>query len=278
MKKDTTVLVGISGGVDSATAACMLVSEGYRVIGLNIRVLDSPESNPTLQPSPLIVSNREEFRIPVYTLNLSKRFRENVIHYFQEEYLAARTPNPCIVCNKKIKWAGLLEAANMLQADFVATGHYASTSFSDGRFHLHKGADTKKDQSYFLWMLQQEELSKTILPLGPLTKPEVRELARVYGVPAAEKKESQEICFVPGDDYCHYLEQAIPDLADRVQGGELVDASGTVIGHHRGYPFYTIGQRRGLGAATGEPIYVTSIDPVHNRIHTGKKTNLLSRN
>jgi len=126
-------------------------------------------------------------------------------------------------------------------------------------------------------MLQQEELSKTILPLGPLTKPEVRELARVYGVPAAEKKESQEICFVPGDDYCHYLEQAIPDLADRVQGGELVDASGTVIGHHRGYPFYTIGQRRGLGAATGEPIYVTSIDPVHNRIHTGKKTNLLSR-
>ncbi|KAA6232015.1 tRNA 2-thiouridine(34) synthase MnmA [Chlorobium phaeovibrioides] len=277
MKQETTVLVGISGGVDSAVAACMLVDEGYRVIGLNIKVLDSPESNPALQPSSLVISNREEFRIPVYTLNLSKRFREDVIGYFQEEYLAARTPNPCIVCNKKIKWAGLLEAADMLNADLVATGHYASTAFLGGRCRLYQGADKKKDQSYFLWMLQQKELSKTILPLGTLAKPEVRELARSYGVPAAEKKESQEICFVPGDDYCRYLEQAIPDLAERVRGGKLVDASGRVIGHHRGYPFYTIGQRRGLGASTGEPIYVTSIDPVHNRIHTGKKTDLLSR-
>jgi len=225
MKQETTVLVGISGGVDSAVAACMLVDEGYRVIGLNIKVLDSPESSPALQPSSLVISNREEFRIPVYTLNLSMRFRENVIGYFQEEYLAARTPNPCIVCNKKIKWAGLLEAADMLNADLVATGHYASASFLDGRYRLHKGRDEKKDQSYFLWMLQQEELSKTILPLGPLRKTEVRELARSYGVPAAEKKESQEICFVPGDDYCRYLEQAIPGLANRVCGGELIDAS-----------------------------------------------------
>lgn len=271
------VIVGLSGGVDSATAACRLIDEGYRVTGVNIRVLDEPENEPVLKPAALTVSSRAEYAFPVYTLNLSGKFRRDVIRYFHEDYLAGRTPNPCMVCNKTVKWFGLYEAARMLGAGLVATGHYARSAFAGGRHRLYKGADTRKDQSYFLWMLSREEVSTTLFPLGGFTKPEVREMARRFGVLAAEKKESQEICFVPGDDYCSYLSTAIPGLEERVAGGEIVDAEGRVLGRHRGYPFYTIGQRRGLGIATGEAAYVTAIDPEHNRITVGPKEALESR-
>jgi len=268
------VIIGLSGGVDSATAACLLVREGYRVTGLNIRVLDTPEESPVLTPSPVRISDREEFGFPVFTLNLSEKFARDVIGYFHEDYLTGRTPNPCMVCNKTVKWFGLFEAMRLLDADMVATGHYARTELRDGVTVLRKGIDPEKDQSYFLWMLSKAELSKTLFPLGGYTKTGVRELARSFGVHAAEKKESQEICFVPHDDYCAYLAGAIPGLEDRVAGGEIVDRQGKVIGHHRGYPFYTIGQRRGLGIATGEPVYVTKIDAAHNRIHIGSKADL----
>lgn len=274
MSIQKTVVVGISGGVDSAVSACLLVEQGYKVTGLNIRVLDSPEENPSLQPSPLVISDHPDFQIPVFTLNLSSKFREDVIRYFHNDYLEGRTPNPCMVCNKKIKWFGLFEGLKLLDADFVATGHFASTSFSDGRYRLYKGVDPEKDQSYFLWMLSQSDLSKTLFPLGKLTKPEVRTLARSFGVRAAEKKESQEICFVPQDDYCGYLAGAIPGLAEKVADGDIVDETGRVIGKHRGYPFYTIGQRRGLGVSAKEPLYVTALDVEHNRIHVGKKSAL----
>jgi tRNA-specific 2-thiouridylase len=188
-----------------------------------------------------------------------------------------------MVCNKQIKWFGLLEGARLLEGakmlgvDAIATGHYAQTSFSDGRHRLYKGVDGQKDQSYFLWMLSQADLAKTVLPLGELTKPEVRAFAHTFGVRAAEKKESQEICFVPNDDYCAYLANAIPELTAKVADGEIVNDAGQIIGKHRGYPFYTIGQRRGLGVSAQEPLYVTGLDAKHNRVHVGKKSALESR-
>jgi tRNA-specific 2-thiouridylase len=277
MNSQQHVIIGLSGGVDSSTAACLLVRQGYHVTGLNVRVLDTPEESPVLRPSAMRISDRGEFDFPVFTLNLSKKFARDVIGYFHGEYLAGRTPNPCMVCNKSVKWFGLFEAMRLLGADLVATGHYARTEVRDSVTRLRKGVDPEKDQSYFLWMLSQAELAKTVFPLGGYTKAEVRELARSFGVHAAEKKESQEICFVPHDDYCAYLAGAIDGLEARVAGGEIVDQAGKVIGHHRGYPFYTIGQRRGLGVATGEPVYVTKIDAAHNRIHVGGKADLECR-
>ena len=274
MTSQQHVIIGLSGGVDSSTAACLLARQGYRVTGLNIRVLDTPEDAPVLTPSAMRVSDSAEFDFPVFTLNLSAKFARDVIGYFHSDYIAGRTPNPCMVCNKTVKWFGLFEALRLLGADLVATGHYARVELRDGVTRLRKGVDAGKDQSYFLWMLSQAELSRTLFPLGSYTKPEVRELARSFGVHAAEKKESQEICFVPHDDYCAYLADAIPGLEERVAGGEIVDQAGRVIGHHRGYPFYTIGQRRGLGVATGEPVYVTEIDAAHNRIRVGSKADL----
>jgi len=192
MNVQKKVVVGISGGVDSAVSACLLVEQGYAVTGLNIRVLDSLDESPSLKPSPLVISDHPDFQIPVFSLNLSSKFRDDVIHYFHTDYLGGRTPNPCMVCNKKIKWFGLFEGLKLLDADFIATGHFAATSFCNGRYRLYKGADQEKDQSYFLWMLSQSDLAKTLFPLGKLTKPEVRKLAHSFGVRAAEKKESQE--------------------------------------------------------------------------------------
>ena len=274
MNTQKHVIVGLSGGVDSAVSACLLIRQGFRVTGLNIRVLDTPESEPELIPSPMRISDQEEFSFPVFTLNLSEKFKGDVIRYFQQAYLDGQTPNPCMVCNKTIKWFGLFEGMRLLNADMVATGHYARSAFSDGRHRLYKGTDPQKDQSYFLWMLSEEELSRTLFPLGQYTKPEAREFARSFGVTSAEKKESQEICFVPHDDYCQYLCGAVPGLEPRVADGEIVDQSGKVIGRHRGYPFYTIGQRRGLGIATGEALYVTEIDAASNRIRVGPKEDL----
>jgi tRNA-uridine 2-sulfurtransferase len=274
MNTQPHVIVGLSGGVDSSVAACLLSRQGYRVTGLNIRVVDEPVHEPVLTHSALRVSDRPEFAFPVFSLNLSGKFKREVIGYFLDAYLAGRTPNPCMVCNKIVKWSGLFEAMHLLAADFVATGHYARTELVDGRHRLFKGIDRQKDQSYFLWMLNRPELSKTLFPLGGLTKPEVRELAREFGVLAAEKKESQEICFVPGDDYPKFLSQTLPGLEERVAGGVIVDGEDRIVGLHRGYPFYTIGQRRGLGISTGEPAYVTEIDAIHNRIRIGSEMEL----
>ncbi|ANT65708.1 tRNA-specific 2-thiouridylase MnmA [Prosthecochloris sp. CIB 2401] len=267
-------LLGISGGVDSAVAACLLVDKGLQVTGLNIRILDNAQDNLTLEPSPIVISDDPAYSIPVYTLNLSASFRDTVIANFREEYLAGRTPNPCTLCNKEIKWKGLLLSARMLGADIVATGHYARSICTENGPELHKGIDPSKDQSYFLWMLSREELDQTLFPLGELTKPEVRELARRFSVRAAAKKESQEICFIPHNDYRAFLSSSLPGLEKQVCNGEIIDARGKVAGHHKGYPFYTIGQRRGLGISSSEPLYVNRIEPERNRIHVGGKDSL----
>ncbi len=277
MKEKEHVIVGISGGVDSAVAACILIDQGYLVTGLNIKVLDHSGDSLNLEKSPLCISDREEYRFPVFSLNLSGSFKRDVIGYFQQDYLAGRTPNPCMVCNKLIKWKGLLKGADLLGARLVATGHYARIECSSGKCRLLKGIDHKKDQSYFLWMLDNEELSKTVLPLGDLTKPEVRDLARRFGVKSAEKKESQEICFVPDNDYREFLQSSLPGLSEKLKGGEIIAPEGHVIGRHSGYPFYTIGQRKGLGISSPEPLYVNRLDAKSNRVHVGGKTMLQSR-
>lgn len=277
MKEKEHVIVGISGGVDSAVAACILIEHGYRVTGLNIKVLDHSDDNMSLEKSPLCISDLEEYRFPVFSLNLSGSFRRDVVAYFQQDYLAGRTPNPCMVCNKVIKWKGLLKGAELLHASHIATGHYARIDCGSGKCRLFKGADNEKDQSYFLWMLSSEELSRTILPLGDSTKPEVRKLAHRFGVRAAEKKESQEICFVPDNDYREFLQSSIPGLSEKLKGGEILDSQGKVIGQHAGYPFYTIGQRKGLGISSPAPLYVTRLEAEKNRIHVGNKTLLECR-
>ena len=266
-----TVIVGLSGGVDSAVAACLLIEQGYSVTGLHIRTLDSSPDSSELVASTLVVSDLEKYRFPVFSLNLSNSFRQHVITAFQEAYLAGKTPNPCTLCNKLIKWEGLLKGAQLCGAEYVATGHYARIQHSESSCRLLKGADLKKDQSYFLWMLGRKALEKTLFPLGEYTKPEVRQLARRFGVRAAEKTESQEICFVPDNNYREFLKSSIPGLEQSVQGGNIIDAEGSVIGHHIGYPFYTIGQRKGLGISSSEPLYVNTIDPKRNRIHVGGK-------
>jgi len=219
----------------------------------------------------------QEYRFPVFSLNLSGSFRRDIMDYFRQDYLSGRTPNPCMVCNKLIKWKGLLKGADLLQATLVATGHYARIDRSRGKCRLLKGTDSQKDQSYFLWMLSSEELSKTLLPLGGLTKAEVRALARRFGVRSAEKKESQEICFVPDNDYRELLKSSLPGLTEKLKGGEIIDSEGTVIGRHTGYPFYTIGQRKGLGISSPKPLYVNRIDAEKNRIRVGGKTMLQCR-
>ncbi|MEC9487381.1 MAG: tRNA 2-thiouridine(34) synthase MnmA [Prosthecochloris sp.] len=277
MKRQLHVITGISGGVDSAVAACLLVEQGHRVTGLHIRILDTTGDDLTPTPCSIDISRDPAFHVPVYTLNLSRSFREKVITDFQDSYLSGLTPNPCTLCNKVIKWTGLLEGCRLLGGDRIATGHYARIDHSGPSPRLLKGRDRGKDQSYFLWMLDRDELDRTLFPLGEYTKPEVRELARSFGVRAAEKKESQEICFVPGNNYREFLKSSLPGLEEQVEGGDIVDDSGRVLGHHAGYPFYTIGQRKGLGISAPSPLYVNRIDAKHNRIHVGSRTSLACR-
>ncbi|ARM31487.1 tRNA 2-thiouridine(34) synthase MnmA [Prosthecochloris sp. HL-130-GSB] len=268
------VIAGISGGVDSAVAACLLIEQGYRVTGLYLRTQGPAEDSLAPERMAMEISSQERFRFPVYSLNFSSRFSATVIRNFQESYLSGRTPNPCTLCNKAVKWAGLMKGCELLDGDMIATGHYARIDRSGTPLQMLRGIDTNKDQSYFLWMLGQDELNKTLFPLGDLTKTQVRELAHRFGVHAAEKKESQEICFVPDNDYRNFLDAAIPGLREKLQKGDILDESGNVLGHHKGYPFYTVGQRKGLGISAEKPLYVNRIDSRENRIYVGPKKNL----
>jgi tRNA-specific 2-thiouridylase len=284
--KNITVVVGMSGGVDSSVAAALLMKEGYNVIGITMKTYDymevggsRPNESSCCDVSAVMDAHAvaEKLGFPHYVVNLREEFGTAVINNFVEEYLKGRTPNPCVICNRKIKFGALLEKAQELGAQFIATGHYARVRFDNDRkrYILSCGKYHEKDQSYALWAVTQDALSKTMFPLGEMTKPEVRSLADQYELINARKHESYEICFVPDDKYERFLNERIPDLQKRVSNGDIVQ-NGKVVGKHNGYPFYTIGQRRNIGAY-GQKMYVTEIDSNTNSIKIGTDDELHHR-
>jgi tRNA-specific 2-thiouridylase len=290
-----TIAVAMSGGVDSSTVAAMLRAEGHNVIGLtmqlwNQRRLAGHEGMPEqvtgrcCSLDDVYDARRvaETIGIPYYVVNHEERFERDVVRPFVEEYLSGRTPIPCSLCNNHLKFDQLLTVARQIGADQVATGHYARVEFDEprGRWLLRRPKDTAKDQTYFLFGLTQEQLSRTLFPLGNMTKPEVRERARQAGLVIAEKPDSQEICFVPGGDYKNFIDAYLAEQGDALPdtAGELVTASGEVIGEHNGIHNFTVGQRKGLGVATGSPLYVIQIRGDARQVVVGPQEELYSRN
>jgi tRNA-specific 2-thiouridylase len=284
MSKQGKVLVAMSGGIDSTVAALMLHNQGYEVIGVTMKTWDYAASGGGKKETGCC--NLDSFNdarmaavqhgFPHYIIDIRDEFGGFVVDNFIDEYLAGRTPNPCVLCNTHIKWRALLKRADALGCDFIATGHYASVrQHTNGRFVVSKGVDETKDQSYVLWGLQQDLLSRTLLPLGTYRKTEIRQMAHDFGYPElAKKSESYEICFVPDNDYRGFLKRKVAGLEDRVAGGLFVDKQGNVLGEHKGYPFYTIGQRKGLDIAFGKPAYVTEINPDTNTVVLGEEEDL----
>lgn len=284
MSKHGRILVAMSGGVDSSVASVMLHEQGYEVIGLTMKTWDYATSGSnsketgccsldSINDARTLAVN---YGFPHYILDIRDEFGDFVIDNFVDEYLAGRTPNPCVLCNTHIKWEALLKRANKLDCEFIATGHYANIRQQDsGRYVISKGKDENKDQSYVLWGVSQENLARTKFPLGSFTKAEIRQMALDMGQEElAKKSESYEICFVPDNDYRAFLKHKVGDLEQRVAGGNFVNTKGMVIGQHKGYPFYTIGQRKGLGVAFGEPMFVTQILPESNTVVLGRADEL----
>jgi len=281
-----TVLVAMSGGVDSSVAAALLHERGYQVIGVTMNLWDYDRvgGNINKDSGCCSIDTMDDARavchklgVPHYMVNFREEFEAAVTNNFISEYMDGRTPNPCVRCNTYIKWGVLLQKAEELGASKIATGHYARATFDEksGRYFLKQGKDGHKDQSYALWGIRQQGLERTFFPVGEFTKPEIRQIARNLGLRTAEKKESQEICFIPDNDYSRYLQMKRPELETQLQDGEILDQQDNRLGVHRGYPFYTIGQRKGVGIATGQPVYVTEIDAGNNRIKVGPNDDLL---
>ena len=284
MSRKGKVLVAMSGGIDSTVTALMLHNEGYEVVGITMKTWDYTGSGGGKKETGCC--NLDSFNdarmaavqhgFPHYILDIRDEFGSFVVDNFVDEYMAGRTPNPCVLCNTHIKWRALLKRADALDCDYIATGHYASVRQHDnGRFVVSKGIDETKDQSYVLWGLQQDLLSRTLLPLGTYRKTAIRQMAHDFGYPElAKKSESYEICFVPDNDYRGFLKRKVEGLEEKVSGGSFVDKTGKILGQHKGYPFYTIGQRKGLDIALGKPAYVTNIDPDTNTVVLGDEEDL----
>jgi tRNA-specific 2-thiouridylase len=289
-----TIAVAMSGGVDSSTVAAMLHADGHPVVGLtmqlwNQRRLAGREGMPEqVQGRCCSIEDvydarhvAEHLRIPYYVVNHQERFERDVVRPFVDEYLSGRTPIPCSLCNNHLKFDQLLITAQQIGADLLATGHYARIEYSDerGRWLLLRGRDLSKDQSYFLFGLTQEQLSRTLFPIGNMSKPEVRALAHQHGLALAEKADSQEICFVPGGDYKRFIDAYLDEQGEDVPdaSGELVTASGEVIGKHNGVHNFTVGQRKGLGIATGSPLYVIELRGGRRQVVVGGDDALRSK-
>ena len=272
----------MSGGVDSSVMAALMIEAGYDVIAVTMRLgnHDTIEYD-SGKPNCCSLEGIEDARyaamqlgVPFYAVNHEDQFRRSIVDYFVDEYTAGRTPSPCVICNQELKFGTLVDLADQLDCKYIGTGHYAQIEQDPetGRYLLRKGSDLKKDQSYFLFSLTQSQLKRAIMPLGSLNKDTVRAIARRYKLKTAEKPESQELCFIADDDYKRFLQDRIPE---QIQKGEIVDQNGEKLGHHKGIPFYTVGQRRGLGIAVGEPIYVTEIKTETNTVVVGQANELL---
>ncbi len=286
MSSKGRVLVAMSGGVDSSVAAVMLKEQGYDVIGITMKTWDYHRSGGDTGKETgccTVESMNDARHIAVkygfkhFIVDIRDEFGDWVIDRFVEDYTSGRTPNPCVLCNTHIKWAALLRRADNLGCDYIATGHYANVREENDRFVISKGKDHNKDQSYALWGVTQKHLARTIFPLGKYRKTEIRQFAEDYGLlNVANKPDSYEICFIPDNNYHRFLKDKVDDLEERVSGGVFVDKEGNVVGEHKGFPFYTIGQRRGLDLAMGKPVYVTHIDAEKNVITIGEKKELIS--
>ncbi|MBP6015461.1 MAG: tRNA 2-thiouridine(34) synthase MnmA [Candidatus Promineofilum sp.] len=273
------VVVAMSGGVDSSVAAALLVQQGYEVIGMMMRLWSESGSGPATPanrcctPDQMADARRvaDRLGIPLYVADVQQHFRQTIVQFFLDEHDAGRTPNPCVECNRQIRFTYLLDRALALNADFLATGHYARVVREDGSYLLKQGKDSHKDQSYVLHTFRQEQLAHVLFPIGEYTKDEVRQLAREHGLPVASKQESQDLCFLNDGDYRRFIRDYSPQ--DHPPG-PILDLNGRELGQHEGLPFYTIGQRKGLGIAAAEPLFVLGKDTTRNALIVGPRAAL----
>lgn len=272
-------MVAMSGGIDSTVAAMMLHEEGYEVVGITMKTWDYASAGGSKKETGCCsldsINDARQVAVHMgfhhFIVDIREEFGDYVIDNFVEEYIAGRTPNPCVLCNTHIKWSALLKRADALDCAFIATGHYAVIREHEGRKFISKGKDSRKDQSYVLWGLSQSCLDRSHFPLGMYSKTEIRQMAFDFGYEELSKKaESYEICFVPDNDYRGFLKRRVPGLEDQVRDGRFVNSAGEVIGTHEGYPFYTIGQRKGLGGGFKTPMFVTEIHPETNTVVLGE--------